>query len=97
MRLLVGTSGFSYKEWKGSFYPADLPDAQMLRYYAERLPAVEINNTFYRMPTESLLGKWAAEVPEIRAFFDRFGGRLPPELSRTLDTLAHKLGVTASA
>ncbi len=64
MRVLVGTSGYSYKEWKGSFYPEDLPASEMLRYYAERLPAVEINNTFYRMPSEKLLSVWAAQVPE---------------------------------
>jgi uncharacterized protein YecE (DUF72 family) len=63
MKLLTGTSGFSYKEWKGSFYPADLPADQMLRYYAERFPAVEINNTFYRMPSESTLRAWQDEVP----------------------------------
>src|SRR5215831_15281341 len=67
MRVLAGTSGFSYKEWKGSFYPEDLPAARMLSYYAERLPAVEINNTFYRMPKPALLESWAAEVsPEFR-------------------------------
>ena len=60
----MGTSGFAYKEWKGSFYPEDLPDAAMLRYYAARFGAVEINNTFYRMPTESLLERWAGEVPD---------------------------------
>jgi uncharacterized protein YecE (DUF72 family) len=64
MRLATGTSGYSYKEWKGSFYPEDLPQAGMLRYYAERLAAVEINNTFYRMPQADLLARWAAEVPE---------------------------------
>ncbi|MFY9550489.1 MAG: DUF72 domain-containing protein [Thermoanaerobaculia bacterium] len=64
MRVLAGTSGFSYKEWKGSFYPEDLPADAMLRYYGERLPAVEINNTFYRMPKPALLEGWAAEVPE---------------------------------
>ena len=63
MRVLAGTSGFSYKEWKGSFYPEDLPADRMLSYYAERLPAVEINNTFYRMPKPALLESWAAEVP----------------------------------
>lgn len=68
MQLLVGTSGFSYKQWKGTFYPADLPEAQMLRYYAQRLPAVEINNTFHRMPTPALLEKWAGEVPETFSF-----------------------------
>ena len=64
MRVRIGTSGFSYKEWKGSFYPQDLPAAGMLGYYASRLDTVEINNTFYRMPTKDLLEKWAAEVPE---------------------------------
>ena len=63
MRLWPGTSGFSYKEWKGSFYPEDLPDSNMLSYYAERFPAVEINNTFYRMPTRKLLEGWAEQVP----------------------------------
>jgi uncharacterized protein YecE (DUF72 family) len=63
MNLYVGTSGYSYKEWKGPFYPEDLPDKQMLRYYGERFSSVEINNTFYRMPTSSVLEAWAAEVP----------------------------------
>ena len=62
MRVLAGTSGFSYKEWKGSFYPEDLAADRMLSLYAERLPAVEINNTFYRMPKPALLESWAAEV-----------------------------------
>jgi uncharacterized protein YecE (DUF72 family) len=59
----VGTSGYAYKEWKGSFYPADLPAAAMLRYYGERFRTVEINNTFYRMPKESVLEDWATQVP----------------------------------
>src|ERR1051326_6124472 len=63
MNLYVGTSGFSYKEWKGTFYPEDLPDKQMLRYYAERFRSVEINNTSYRMLKDLLLHSWAAEVP----------------------------------
>lgn len=62
MRVLTGTSGFSYKEWKGSFYPADLPDKRMLAHYATRLAAVEINNTFYRMPKTELVAGWAAQV-----------------------------------
>src|SRR5262245_6730548 len=64
MRVLVGTSGYSYKPWKGSFYPADLPDAEMLRFYATRFPTVEVNNTFYRMPTRSVVERWAEETPE---------------------------------
>lgn len=63
MRLLTGTSGFSYKEWKGSFYPPDLPASAFLSYYAARFPAVEINNTFYRMPSTDQLAAWNAEVP----------------------------------
>lgn len=59
----AGTSGFSYKEWKGAFYPDDLPEAKMLSFYAERLPAVEINNTFYRMPRSNVLRSWAQSVP----------------------------------
>lgn len=63
MNLYVGTSGYSYKEWKGPFYPEDLPDKQMLRYYGERFRSVEINNTFYRMPKPAMLESWANEVP----------------------------------
>jgi uncharacterized protein YecE (DUF72 family) len=63
MSLYVGTSGYSYKEWKGTFYPEDLPDKQMLRFYGERFRSVEINNTFYRMPKPSVLEAWANEVP----------------------------------
>ncbi len=63
MNLHVGTSGYSYKEWKGSFYPENLSAKAMLSYYAERLPAVEINNTFYRLPQRSMLENWLAQVP----------------------------------
>ena len=63
MNLQVGTSGFSYKEWKGNFYPEDLSAKEMLRYYGTRLPAVEINNTFYRLPQKSMLENWKDQVP----------------------------------
>lgn len=63
MNLYAGTSGYSYAEWKGSFYPEDLPASQMLRYYSQRFRTVEINNTFYRMPKAALLEAWATEVP----------------------------------
>ncbi|MFZ0932222.1 MAG: DUF72 domain-containing protein [Syntrophobacteraceae bacterium] len=63
MNLYVGTSGYSYKEWKGNFYPSDLPGKLMLNYYADRFRTVEINNTFYRMPGVSVLETWAADVP----------------------------------
>jgi uncharacterized protein YecE (DUF72 family) len=61
--IWVGTSGYNYPEWKGSFYPSDLPAAKMLPYYAARFPTVEINYTFYRMPTEKLVEGWAAQTP----------------------------------
>lgn len=63
-RLLAGTSGYSYKAWKGAFYPAKLASTRFLNHYAEHLPTVEINNTFYRFPREDLLKKWSEQVPE---------------------------------
>jgi len=63
MRLHVGTSGYSYAEWKGTFYPDGMPAAKMLAFYAERFDTVEINNTYYRMPRPAMLEKWAAQVP----------------------------------
>ena len=66
--MLAGTSGYSYKEWLGHFYPDKLPAGAMLRYYAERLPTVEINNTFYRMPETSMLARWREEVPDSFTF-----------------------------
>jgi len=64
LRFLVGTSGYAYKEWKGTFYPEKLPQAQMLHYYGERFGSVEINNTFYRMPKAEVMRNWAAQVPD---------------------------------
>jgi uncharacterized protein YecE (DUF72 family) len=63
MNLLVGTSGYSYKEWKGIFYPEDLPAKEMLSYYSHQLPAVEINNTFYRLPQATMIENWRDQVP----------------------------------
>jgi uncharacterized protein YecE (DUF72 family) len=63
MQLYVGTSGYSYKEWKGPFYPQNLAAREMLIYYGENLPAVEINNTFYSMPRATVLTAWADQVP----------------------------------
>ncbi len=63
MNVYVGTSGYGYKEWKGKFYPEKISPDEMLHFYAERLAAVEINNTFYRMPKESVLTSWAEQVP----------------------------------
>ena len=63
MQWFAGTSGYSYKEWKGAFYPDDCRPEDMLAFYARQLPAVEINNTFYRMPKTHVLEQWAASVP----------------------------------
>jgi len=68
MNLHVGTSGYSYKEWKGSFYPEKIPAKEMLHYYAERLTTVEINATFYRMPQPSMLQTWKEQVPDTFRF-----------------------------
>jgi len=64
LNIRAGTSGFSYKEWKGPFYPEDLPASKMLGFYAGRLPSVEINNTFYRMPNRTTLAGWAEQTPD---------------------------------
>jgi uncharacterized protein YecE (DUF72 family) len=98
MKLQTGTSGFGYKEWKGSFYPEDLPASAMLAYYAERFPAVEINNTFYRMPSRELLEAWLAEVPP--SF--RFIVKAPRQITHTKrlkeveQPVAHLLDVTGA-
>jgi uncharacterized protein YecE (DUF72 family) len=63
MKIHVGTSGWSYKEWKGGFYPARLPAGEMLRFYGSRFSAVEVNNSFYRIPPERVLATWAEQVP----------------------------------
>lgn len=63
VRVLAGTSGFSYAAWRGSFYPRDLPPRRMLTWYASRLPAVEANATFYRLPRPDMLAGWRGQVP----------------------------------
>jgi len=68
MKIHVGTSGYGYKEWKGIFYPEKISPKEMLHFYAERLSAVEINYTFYHMPTEGVLSSWAEQVPDDFAF-----------------------------
>lgn len=68
LRLWAGTSGFGYDEWRPAFYPATLKKAEMLAYYAGRLPAVEVHNTFYRMPAASLAQGWAQQVPDTFRF-----------------------------
>jgi uncharacterized protein YecE (DUF72 family) len=64
MNIRIGTSGYSFKEWKGAFYPETISPKTMLRFYAERFTTVEINNTFYHMPTRGVLASWAGQVPD---------------------------------
>ncbi len=68
MNIAIGTSGYNYPEWRGTFYPEKLSTAKMLAYYAERFSTVEINYTFYRMPTDKLLAGWAAGTPDSFTF-----------------------------
>ena len=63
MNLYVGTNGYSYKEWKGSFYPESLPAKRMLHYYSEHFRTVEINYTFRQLPMASVLETWTSAVP----------------------------------
>jgi uncharacterized protein YecE (DUF72 family) len=76
MTVRIGTSGYSYDEWKGNFYPEKISAKDMLHYYAERFPTVEINNTFYRMPKEALLQGWADQVPESFTFVIKASQRI---------------------
>jgi uncharacterized protein YecE (DUF72 family) len=75
-QILVGTSGFAYKEWKGTFYPEDLPTKKFLSYYADHFHTTEINNTFYRMPTAKLCEGWYAEVPDDFSFTLKLSQRI---------------------
>jgi len=95
MNLYVGTSGYSYKEWKGTFYPDDMPEKEMLRFYGERFQTVEINNTFYRMPKPSVLEAWAAEVPQNFKFVLKASQRIThmQRLKNTDDSLGYLLKV----
>lgn len=74
--LHVGTSGFSYDEWRPAFYPDDLKKDAMLPFYAERLPAVELNNTFYRMPSAKMVAKWRTQVPDSFRFVVKASQRI---------------------
>ncbi|HEV2394857.1 MAG TPA: DUF72 domain-containing protein [Verrucomicrobiae bacterium] len=98
MNLYVGTSGYSYKEWKGTFYPEDLPEKQMLRFYGARFRAVEINNTFYRMPKESVLEAWGSEVPSDFKFVLKAPQRIThmQRLKDAGDSVAYLLKVAAA-
>ncbi|HSE11036.1 MAG TPA: DUF72 domain-containing protein [Rudaea sp.] len=87
-RFLVGASGYSYKEWKGSFYPQDMKPEGMLAWYAERLPTVEINNTFYQMPKVAVLESWAASTPEAFRFAIKASRRITHQARLKADQAA---------
>ncbi|HZS68063.1 MAG TPA: DUF72 domain-containing protein [Burkholderiales bacterium] len=105
MKLLAGASGYSFKEWKGTFYPADMKAEEMLDFYSARLPTVEINNTFYRMPKTEMLAHWAEITPPAFRFAIKASRRIThfahikPEaadsvafLYRALEALGDKRG-----
>jgi uncharacterized protein YecE (DUF72 family) len=101
----VGTSGYNYPEWRGSFYPEKMPTAKMLPYYAERLKTVEINYTFYHSPTAKILGGWSAQTPSDFKFTLKAPKRITHDarlrdcadslryFAETAATLGPKLGV----
>jgi uncharacterized protein YecE (DUF72 family) len=105
MRYLIGTSGYNYPEWRGSFYPEKFSTAKMLAYYAERFNTVEVNYTFYRMPTPALLEGWANGTPEDFTFTLKAPRRITHDsklqrceeltqvFCKTATTLGSKLGV----
>src|SRR6266404_748330 len=104
MKIRAGTSGYSYKEWKGNFYPEKIPAAGMLRFYAERFSTVEINNTFYRMPSEKPLLSWSSQVPDSFVFVIKVPRRITHDkrlkgveedlayLLKTVEVLGKKVG-----
>ncbi len=106
MLIRPGTSGWSYKEWKGTFYPSDLASDDMLRHYATRLPSVEINNSFYRIPKEKVLLEWADQVPADFRFVLKASRRIThinrlanedgtlEYFLRTINVLGERLGPT---
>jgi uncharacterized protein YecE (DUF72 family) len=86
--LWAGASGYAYKEWKGSFYPEKMQPEGMLAWYAERLPAVEINNTYYRMPKVDVLQQWAAATPEAFRFAIKASKRITHDARLAADEAA---------
>jgi uncharacterized protein YecE (DUF72 family) len=95
--VLAGASGYSFKEWRGDFYPEKMKPEEMLAWYAERLPTVEINNTFYRMPATAMLEHWAQTTPEAFRFAIKASrrithdARLKPECADSIEYLYRNL------
>jgi uncharacterized protein YecE (DUF72 family) len=98
VRVRIGTSGYSYPEWKGNFYPEKMAAKDMLRYYAERFPTVEINNTFYRMPKDTVLNGWAEQVPESFTFVIKASKRITHDsrLKECGELLTYLFNVTST-
>lgn len=99
MKLRAGTSGYAFKEWKGSFYPPEVKDAGMLAHYATRFPTVEINNTFYRLPKEQVMIDWAAQVPDDFKFSVKASQRITHHArlkAECSDTVEYLMKVTAA-
>jgi uncharacterized protein YecE (DUF72 family) len=90
-RVWTGASGYSFKEWKGSFYPEKIKPEDMLAWYAQRLPTVEINNTFYQMPKVSVLEHWAAVVPQDFRFAIKASRRITHDARLKADAAADSL------
>ena len=102
MKILAGTSGFAFKEWKGVFYPEDLKDKDFLSYYASKFPVVEINNTFYQLPKEAILKSWVEQVPAEFQFTVKASrrithfARLKPESIETMQYMLNTLSALGS-
>ena len=98
MKLSAGTSGFAFKEWKGPFYPPKLPASGMLSYYAERLPTVEINYTFYRMPNAKTIAGWSEATPPQFTFVLKAPQRITHQkkLAGAEDEVRHLFDVATS-
>jgi len=97
MQVRAGTSGFSYKEWKGSFYPASLSPSEYLSHYSSRLPAVEINSTFYRMPRSEVVASWFDQTPDDFRFVLKGSRRITHQqrLQNSADSVAYLFKVAA--
>jgi uncharacterized protein YecE (DUF72 family) len=91
-KLLAGASGYSFKEWKGVFYPEDIKAEDMLAYYAGQLPTVEINNTFYRMPKTTVFEHWGAAVPKDFRFSIKASQRITHMSRLRAETAAEPVG-----
>jgi uncharacterized protein YecE (DUF72 family) len=97
MKIHAGTSGFSYDEWRGTFYPADLPKTGMLGHYSARLASVEINNTFYQLPKAELLERWRDAVPPDFTFALKAGRRIThiQRLKGSVESVGYFFGAAA--